>query len=924
MNKYLSRLILFIILIAVFFTGEKIISLLDENAENPYLFTYENTTEQDIDAVFVAGSFNQWSSDDSDYRMTEIDSGYWQLIADIDPGKNYYKYAVYYRDQIEPEMIIDIRAEELVETEPGGLSSLVIIRDSELISHIFRYLILGITVFLFMLFILEPLIILIMKLPARFNTKLLGAVFVLFFVSNLAIFIYNQSVSRSIIRNNIIYDVDMTHRMLSMNDHYEAFLETGTNESEIRQILNKIIDASDSILSDPSELSYYGAMIVLNPEYRIMSVAMDQEKWDALYQVTVKDEQTDMNRYFSGHFFTDISNVILKKTSSAGIVKPLIFRNILSHIEDEEMKEIIPLLGKNFALIPIYRRNQLMGYYGILFDTSVMGIDFGKVILINIALSLIILLMTLILISHVGHEVGDSLKVLTDWTKQLVKGNFDIEINLQKKDEFGALAHNFNELRMNLGSHVKYLKLMNTVSAAMQSITNIDDLYKVFLSCVTSNFGLGYNRAAVFIKTETSLHGSYAIGMIDDIDVNQKFGSYMDYLGLRLDLDNFISNYKQYIDKIAGPFVDTVRSIEIDMFDSSFFWDVLNRKAVLYIHDDSQFMNEKDIEIKQKLNLKECVLLPLYKGEEAIGVIFVDNIFHNKPIVEKDIDQLQIILNDFSVNLENAYIIRNLEQLVDDRTLQLQKALDALKARDRIIRTDLSIAQRIQQGLLPRGIEQLNRLDFTVKYYPMSEVGGDIYDIVEIRPDYYRIFLADATGHGVQAALITMLIKGEYELIKTVMDNPAELLEILNNNYIANYSYLSFFFTCIVLDIDLQNEVIIYASGGHPNQFLLKENGVDELVSTGKIMGIMENATFKLEKTPFSHGDRVLLFTDGLFEQFNGDMQEYTDKRLYETALKVYHLSIPDLMDYLLSEVRDYMGGMEVNDDITMIGVDIS
>ncbi|MCB1160616.1 MAG: response regulator, partial [Leptospiraceae bacterium] len=116
---------------------------------------------------------------------------------------------------------------------------------------------------------------------------------------------------------------------------------------------------------------------------------------------------------------------------------------------------------------------------------------------------------------------------------------------------------------------------------------------------------------------------------------------------------------------------------------------------------------------------------------------------------------------------------------------------------------EIRLARQIQEKLLPINLEEIKGLQFSVKYLPYGELSGDIYDIAEIFPGYIRIFLADATGHGISAALVTMLIKSEYETIKSSFASPAKTLMELNTRFIQNYINLNEIFPAFILDIDL-------------------------------------------------------------------------------------------------------------------------
>lgn len=250
----------------------------------------------------------------------------------------------------------------------------------------------------------------------------------------------------------------------------------------------------------------------------------------------------------------------------------------------------------------------------------------------------------------------------------------------------------------------------------------------------------------------------------------------------------------------------------------------------------------------------------------------------------------------------------------------IEKA-NKIKELNSILKSDMELAKKVQESTLPQGID-IDGLEFSTRFIPMSEVGGDIYDIAEIKPGYTRIFLADATGHGVQAALVTMIIKSEYEMLKRNISNPSELLKILSEEFYQLYKNLSSFFTCIALDIDLHAKKIIYSSAGHPVQYLIPHNGdIRPLPHTGKIIGVYENYTFQEIAIPVGRNDALLLFSDGIYEEFNVDNEEYGEERLKSLLSRSRQIPIDDMLTRAIDDMHAFVGQQTHHDDITMIAV---
>lgn len=238
-----------------------------------------------------------------------------------------------------------------------------------------------------------------------------------------------------------------------------------------------------------------------------------------------------------------------------------------------------------------------------------------------------------------------------------------------------------------------------------------------------------------------------------------------------------------------------------------------------------------------------------------------------------------------------------------------------------VIQSDLSTARKIQSSILSKEDRIIGDLEFTIKYLPLTEVGGDFFDITELKPGLVRVFIADATGHGVQAALITMAIKTIYETLKRGNYSVHELLEYINSEYIHSFENLNQFFTCTIIDIDSNRNKIRYASAGHPPQFLIKDSEIIKLEKTGRIIGVKITSVYDSREFDFPKGSSLFMFTDGLTEQWNIDQVEFGETRVETFFDHRENFSFRRDIDLLLESQRNFLGGMPLQDDITIIGI---
>ncbi|HMZ67232.1 MAG TPA: SpoIIE family protein phosphatase, partial [Leptospiraceae bacterium] len=308
--------------------------------------------------------------------------------------------------------------------------------------------------------------------------------------------------------------------------------------------------------------------------------------------------------------------------------------------------------------------------------------------------------------------------------------------------------------------------------------------------------------------------------------------------------------------------------------------------------------------------------LPLKNHGNTIGILYLENNLMPGAFTKSRIETVKLLSVQAVISIENARFYEELESKVKDRTKALNSTLD-------VIKKDLLIAQKIQQNTLPLDLERLGPLKFTIKYLPMTEVGGDFFDIIKVRSGVYRIFRADATGHGVQAALVTMAIKSEYENLKHTISEPTVMIDILNRTYQRRYSSLNSFFTCVVLDNNLHTDKLTYAFAGHPAQILIHNNEIIQLERTGKMIGLSKTMNLTSKQYDFVLGDKILLFTDGIFEEFNQEGELFGEEKFNSIIYKNKMANNEQIISQVLKEVTKFKGGLEQDDDITMIGIEL-
>ncbi|MCB1194133.1 MAG: SpoIIE family protein phosphatase [Leptospiraceae bacterium] len=334
------------------------------------------------------------------------------------------------------------------------------------------------------------------------------------------------------------------------------------------------------------------------------------------------------------------------------------------------------------------------------------------------------------------------------------------------------------------------------------------------------------------------------------------------------------------------------------------------------------------------VNRSYCEILEIDKKD-----ILQKNVFQNKSILENTLIEK---FNDafegassYTENVKFQCMISNKKILINVSVAPIKNPdgdIDSIivmfydnteKAiAERTVALDLIKARNIQNNIISFNHNDIKDLKINIYFKPMMQVGGDIYDIYEVNEGLYRIFIADATGHGVQAALTTMLIKSEYDKLKVFEISPSIILKIFNTTFLRRYYKLTMFFTCAIIDINLKENKLTYSSAGHPAQYLIRGGLLETLHTKGKMVGLIEDVNYGEINIETNTSSKLILFTDGIYEEFSEKEEEFGDRRLEKIIIDNLNNPLDILLHNIIKEEEKWRGNNPVRDDITLIGIE--
>jgi serine phosphatase RsbU (regulator of sigma subunit)/predicted metal-binding protein len=261
----------------------------------------------------------------------------------------------------------------------------------------------------------------------------------------------------------------------------------------------------------------------------------------------------------------------------------------------------------------------------------------------------------------------------------------------------------------------------------------------------------------------------------------------------------------------------------------------------------------------------------------------------------------------------NGFNSRELNELSGE----IQKMSHALASNERERNAEMDLARRIQEHLLPSGIE-VPGLAVARLFAPADAVAGDYYDLIRLADDTWLICVADISGHGVPAAMGSAMLK---TLLLSAVEHQSELGQILQyiNRRLAIF-LPSGFASMFLGRWNSRTFRMEYASAGHEPGLQVSQNGTSrELHATGLLLGIDDNAVWETANIELPPGERLLLTTDGVAETNGTNHELFGRQHLADVVLGCAGLSPDETVHSIRTALLEHQAGKRATDDVTIL-----
>jgi phosphoserine phosphatase RsbU/P len=328
-------------------------------------------------------------------------------------------------------------------------------------------------------------------------------------------------------------------------------------------------------------------------------------------------------------------------------------------------------------------------------------------------------------------------------------------------------------------------------------------------------------------------------------------------------------------------------------------WMQINKKP-LVINDprnDQRFRN-----VQWDPSIRSVLSAPLTVRSKLIGILTLYNSSEPQGFSESEQRLLAIIAAQSGQVVENARLY--------EEELELQN-----------VRREMDLAASIQKKLIPGLVPVIDGYTIAGRNMTAQTVGGDYYDFIKMDENRWALCLGDISGKGLPASLLMANLQAVLRGHVLHVDKPAAILRHANRQLYQSTSPEKFA-TLFLGILDCENHTLTYSSGGHEHPYLLRADGNDLRLQAGGVpLGMIDGMVYQEETVELRPGDCLYIFSDGVTDNVNSEMELYGEERMQSVLKEGYseHQQPDKLIDKIFRASMLHSGKDQLFDDMTAV-----
>ena len=301
-------------------------------------------------------------------------------------------------------------------------------------------------------------------------------------------------------------------------------------------------------------------------------------------------------------------------------------------------------------------------------------------------------------------------------------------------------------------------------------------------------------------------------------------------------------------------------------------------------------------------------IIPMMIKSKIVGLLLFGLKHSGSQFAGKDLELLNATANQAAISIENARLYES-----EAEKLKMER--------------DLSLARKIQQGLLPKCIPNIGGLDICGEMIPAMQVGGDYYDLIPVSDTKLFVVVGDVSGKGLSASLYMTKLQTMIQFSCSSDKSTKEILIELNKKFYDSIERNSFVTITLAL-FDTQKKTVTFCRAGHMPLLIATNGSVHSHRTKGIGVGLEKGIIFDKnlieEEVQLKTGQTFAFFSDGITEAMNNNLDLFGEDKLSEILKNKTQNTSNEIMSEIWVSLNNFRGNAEQNDDMTMVIVKVT
>lgn len=231
---------------------------------------------------------------------------------------------------------------------------------------------------------------------------------------------------------------------------------------------------------------------------------------------------------------------------------------------------------------------------------------------------------------------------------------------------------------------------------------------------------------------------------------------------------------------------------------------------------------------------------------------------------------------------------------------------------------ELLIGEEVQASILPKKLPEFPGVEMGARFISAKEVGGDFYDFLP--NGELMLSIADTSGKGISACLYSLSVRSMLRSYGEIHEKLDDIIRETNNLFCRDTGDTGVFVTAFIAFFNPESKRFHYSNCGHFPAILLRDNGtIETLTTSGMALGVVPFDSVATNTIQLQPGDTLVLYTDGVVEAHNEEMEMFGEERLFDSLKEHQSLPPQQIVDTLIEEVALFAEGAPQHDDLTLV-----